>query len=796
MSKVRSQLKESLGLGDLIQNLAEQFPDQCEGIMHVEQLIRESGLEASKIDMLLRGACEITATATMTTTQTMTTTTTTSTTRTTKTASATKMSAASFHAASQPAGKAPSSRFIRKVDQVNVMTQFEESRNVSSAAEYFEENESIAAMVAKFNSFDNFSNVPSSSAKALDLGDSELIPSSLSRISGSTVSPSAASNCIEDVVPSSIAVPSTKKHYRVEKLEAASTSEFPKAIRVQSQFRNLQGRYVQMSTEHEGYPAYHNKETGTYIFHAASSNTWFISTQLGGSGFFNACKSSEKDVRKLVPDMWESSDEIQGIEELAEVDSSSAVNKVVITSKFSNLAGGYVRVEDVAEYPAYYCKESGNYLAHSFEGFWYIGRSGDRYFSRCKSDLSDVRKLSKSMWEEGAVDTIDEVTWAESACSKSSNKFEDSEFPPVRSSLTSVATGIKDGSFEWIRASELNRNEECILFGNNIQPSDVIQGHLGNCWLISAMACIAAYPQVVENLFDTRQVSSDGKYTISLFDAKSSKWTKLCIDDYIPCEQRAWWAKAAKPLFAQSKTGIIWPMLLEKAFAKLWGSYGALQGGVPTDAWMAMTGCPTQLQFLKQSDWKLYKSEGNTRYITPAGGSPLGEGSLWENLKHACEKSYLVAASMHNESDKCKEKLYANHSYSVLQAVEKGRSRYIKMRNPWGVIKNGEARSDEASSAKWTCPCCSEVNRASRKECHNCGHNNESSCQQTSAARWTCPGCDEVNRASRHECMNCGRFKDNIGGGIFYIPYDEFEQVFDNVYVTPMCMSDGTRGSA
>jgi hypothetical protein len=34
----------------------------------------------------------------------------------------------------------------------------------------------------------------------------------------------------------------------------------------------------------------------------------------------------------------------------------------------------------------------------------------------------------------------------------------------------------------------------------------------------------------------------------------------------------------------------VWPLLLEKAFAKLKGSYHALSGGLPLDAMKAMTG--------------------------------------------------------------------------------------------------------------------------------------------------------------------------------------------------------------
>ena len=44
------------------------------------------------------------------------------------------------------------------------------------------------------------------------------------------------------------------------------------------------------------------------------------------------------------------------------------------------------------------------------------------------------------------------------------------------------------------------------------------------------------------------------------------------------------------PLYTKLKGNEVWPLLLEKAFAKLKGSYHALSGGLPLDAMKAMTG--------------------------------------------------------------------------------------------------------------------------------------------------------------------------------------------------------------
>ena len=63
----------------------------------------------------------------------------------------------------------------------------------------------------------------------------------------------------------------------------------------------------------------------------------------------------------------------------------------------------------------------------------------------------------------------------------------------------------------------------------------------------------------------------------------------IVVDDRFPYDtHRERWA------FSRcDKTPEIWVLLLEKAFAKLYGSYQRIQGGAPSDALSQLTGCPT-----------------------------------------------------------------------------------------------------------------------------------------------------------------------------------------------------------
>ena len=81
----------------------------------------------------------------------------------------------------------------------------------------------------------------------------------------------------------------------------------------------------------------------------------------------------------------------------------------------------------------------------------------------------------------------------------------------------------------------------------------------------------------------------DGKYQLKLFDGRSKQWELLEIDDYLPCS--SWGGDEPKLLFGSIPEGTLRLALLEKAFAKLYGSWSKLSAGMPEIAWFHLTGC-------------------------------------------------------------------------------------------------------------------------------------------------------------------------------------------------------------
>ena len=112
-------------------------------------------------------------------------------------------------------------------------------------------------------------------------------------------------------------------------------------------------------------------------------------------------------------------------------------------------------------------------------------------------------------------------------------------------------------------------------------------GVLGDEWFLSALAMLAERPALIERLFLTKQVNEEGIYRVKI--CKNGQWQVVTVDDYFPCHPKG------DPIFSRSTSNELWVLLLEKAFAKLHGSYLQLvaRTGFVNEALLDLTGCPS-----------------------------------------------------------------------------------------------------------------------------------------------------------------------------------------------------------
>jgi calpain-15 len=114
------------------------------------------------------------------------------------------------------------------------------------------------------------------------------------------------------------------------------------------------------------------------------------------------------------------------------------------------------------------------------------------------------------------------------------------------------------------------------VLGNGISPTDIKQGLLGDCYFMSALSSLAEKSYIVERMFSTDgpvcapEYCEQGFYWVNFY--KNGEWHRVTVDDYFPCSVNG------GPIFSTSNGGL-WVLLIEKAYAKLHGSYWALRSG-------------------------------------------------------------------------------------------------------------------------------------------------------------------------------------------------------------------------
>uniref|UniRef100_A0A3B3VCJ3 Calpain catalytic domain-containing protein n=1 Tax=Poecilia latipinna TaxID=48699 RepID=A0A3B3VCJ3_9TELE len=187
--------------------------------------------------------------------------------------------------------------------------------------------------------------------------------------------------------------------------------------------------------------------------------------------------------------------------------------------------------------------------------------------------------------------------------------FRDEAFPPDQRSL---GQGKLDPAqqVQWLRPRDIVTNPFFILDG--VSRFDFGQGQVGNCWFLASLGALTFHKEIFELIVPLDQTCL-GKDYCGLFHFRFwrfGKWVDVVIDDKLPTVNR-------KPIFARSKDECeFWPALLEKAYAKVCGSYADMTSGTPAEAMRDFTGgvhmC-IQLSDPSPNLWKLLCRAGRSR---------------------------------------------------------------------------------------------------------------------------------------------------------------------------------------
>lgn len=223
-----------------------------------------------------------------------------------------------------------------------------------------------------------------------------------------------------------------------------------------------------------------------------------------------------------------------------------------------------------------------------------------------------------------------------------------------------------------------------------ISPADLDQGGLGDCWLISAFAALAEFPDAVMRLFDQKTLSEEGLYTVNLYSFAEKRMVKVTVDDRLPCNGR-------RCAYAGiTHDGELWPCILEKAVAKLCGGYSNLSGGWSPFAFAMMTGNTDVAMIQKSkdgdvwSDWPIAWNENDVH--KPQWGrvaQKLSSAQLLDLLDRYDNQNYLMCCGSHSGKDTTKNEggIVQGHAYSLIQVnknVANSGYNLVQLRNPWG----------------------------------------------------------------------------------------------------------------
>ena len=148
---------------------------------------------------------------------------------------------------------------------------------------------------------------------------------------------------------------------------------------------------------------------------------------------------------------------------------------------------------------------------------------------------------------------------------------------------------------------------------------DINQGEIGDCWFLAALANLAEDNEAFRRVVPDGQGFNKGEYT-GMFRFRFyrfGEWVEVVVDDKLP-------TRRGELIYLKAKDkNEFWSPLLEKAYAKLYGSYKALEGGLTIESAVDFTGgIPemidiTNMRMSKEELFKqMLKADSNNAFMS------------------------------------------------------------------------------------------------------------------------------------------------------------------------------------
>jgi calpain-15 len=151
---------------------------------------------------------------------------------------------------------------------------------------------------------------------------------------------------------------------------------------------------------------------------------------------------------------------------------------------------------------------------------------------------------------------------------------------------------------------------------------------------------MAEHPENIVARFYTKTINKAGIYMMIFFINGLEQ--AVIVDDYIP-------VRDGKPCFASTKNGELWVILLEKAWAKIQGTYARTEAGSPNTAAFHLIGVPNMYYLTNETDTL----------------------KLWHKIVEADRRGFIIDSVTKGEGEnKGEQGIISGHVYSLISAHE------------------------------------------------------------------------------------------------------------------------------
>lgn len=231
-----------------------------------------------------------------------------------------------------------------------------------------------------------------------------------------------------------------------------------------------------------------------------------------------------------------------------------------------------------------------------------------------------------------------------------------------------------------------------------IDSNFIKQGELGDCYFLSALSRLARQPDLVESLFDdqSKYILGEEKDSINIkcgavviYFHAFGRETPVLIDTLIPFKRGTRTPRFSHPTDLNVSP---WFCLVEKAYAKLNGTYTSIDGGTLPGAIYSLFGYFPDVRWVNQ-----LKQPRKVRKMSP-----------FDRLMKYQRKGSVMGAAIHlqyltkgiTQEDLLDLGLITGHSYVVMKVRNQSGINFVCLRNPWGGHEWLGDWSD--TSEKWT----------------------------------------------------------------------------------------------